>query len=42
MDETPGRLLYQFTDADGSVVGGVLDHVMDASTVDIPPPPPLP
>ena len=42
MGKTPGRPLSPLTEAGGSVVGGVLDHVMDASTVEIPPPPPLP
>ena len=38
MDKTPGRPLYPLTEADGSVVGTILAHVMDASTVDMPPP----
>ena len=42
MAETPGRPLSPVTEACGSVLGGVLDHVMDASTVEMPPPPPLP
>ena len=42
MFETPGRPLSPLTEAGGSVVGGVLAHVMDASTVEMPPPPPLP
>ena len=41
MSETPGRPLSPFTEAGGSVVGGALAHVMDASTLDMPPPPPL-
>ena len=42
MAETPGHPLSPLTEAGGSVVGGVLSHVMDASTVDMSPPPPLP
>ena len=42
MFETPGRPLSPLTEASGSVVGGVLAHGMDASTVEMPPPPPLP
>ena len=42
MAETPGRLISPLTEADGLLVGGVLAHVMDSSTVDMPPPPPLP
>ena len=42
MAETPGRLLSPLTEAGGSVVGGILAHVMDASTVEMPPTPPLP
>ena len=42
MAETPGRPLSPLTEDGGSVVGEVLAHVMDASTVDMPPPPPLP
>ena len=34
--------LYPLTVAGGSVVGAILAHVMDASTVEMPPPPPLP
>ena len=34
--------LYPLEEAGGSVVGTVLSHVRDASTVDIPPPPPIP
>ena len=41
MDETPGSPLSPLTEASGSVAGGVLAHAMDASTVDMPPPPPL-
>ena len=40
--ETPGRLLSPLSESCGSVVGGVLAHVMDASTMEMPPPPPLP
>ena len=42
MAETPGRPLSPLTEASGSVVEEVLDHVMDASTVEMPPPIPLP
>ena len=42
MAETPGRPLSPLTEAGGSVVGGVLSHVVDASTVDMPPPNSLP
>ena len=42
MSETPGRPLSPLTKSGGLVVGGVLSHVMDASTADIPTPPPLP
>ena len=33
MDETPVRPLSPLAEAGGSVVGAVLDHVMDACTV---------
>ena len=39
ISEMPGWIIYPFIDADRSVVGDVLYHVMDASTVEIPPPP---
>ena len=42
MAETPGRQLSTLTDTGGSVAGGVSYHLMYASTVEIPPPPPLP
>ena len=42
MAETPVRPLYPLTEAGGSVIGGILSHVIDASTVEMPPPPPLP
>ena len=42
MDKTPGCTLYLLEEAGVSVVGGVLSHVMDESTVEMPPPPPLP
>ena len=42
MAETPGHPLFPLTEAGGLVVGVVLAHVMDASTLDIPPSPPLP
>ena len=41
MVETPVRPLSSLTEAGGSVVGAVLAHVMDASTVEMHPPPPL-
>ena len=41
MAEMPGRPLSPLTEAGRSVVGGVLAHVMDASTVEMPSPPPL-
>ena len=42
MAETPVRPISPLTEAGGSVVGDILDHVMDESTVEMPPPPPLP
>ena len=42
MAETPSRPLSTSTEDGGSVVGDLLDHVMDASTVEMSPPPPLP
>ena len=39
---TPGRSLSPLKEADGSVVGAVLSHMMYASTVEIPTPPPIP
>ena len=42
MAKTPGRTLSPLTEAGGSVVGAVLAHVVDASNVEIHPPPPLP
>ena len=36
MAETPVRTLYPLTEADGSVVGCVLAHVMYASNVEMP------
>ena len=42
MTEMPVRPLSKFTEADGLVVGGVLDYVMYAYTMDMPPPPPIP
>ena len=42
MDEMPGHPLSTLTEAGGSVVGDILAHVVDASTVEMPPPPPLP
>ena len=41
MAENTGRPLYPLTEAGGSVVGFVLAHTIDASTVEMPPPPPL-
>ena len=40
--ETPSRPLSPLTEAGGLVVGGILAHIMDASTVEMPQPPPLP
>ena len=40
--KTTGQALSLFLEAVGSVVGGILSHVMDASTLEMPPPPPLP
>ena len=40
--KTSGRTIYPLTEAGRLVVGGVLSHVMDTYTVEIPPPPPLP
>ena len=42
MAKTPGCTISPLTEAGGSVVGVVLAHVMDAYTVEMPPPPPLP
>ena len=42
MTKTLGWPLSLLTESGASVVGGILSHVMDASTVDMPPPPPLP
>ena len=42
MSETPGRPISPLTEASGSVVGAILAYVMDASNVEMPPPPPLP
>ena len=42
MAEMSDRPLSPLTDAGGSVVGAVLSHLMDASTAEMPPPPPLP
>ena len=42
MVKTPVRPLFPLTEASGLVVGGVLAHVMDAYTVEMTPPPPLP
>ena len=42
MAETPGSTLSPLQDAGGLVVGGILSHVMDTYTVDMPPHPPLP
>ena len=35
--ETPVRILYPSTETNGTVVGAVIYHVMDASTVEMPP-----
>ena len=42
MAETPGRPLSPLAEDGGSVVGGVLAHVVDASTAEIPPPTQIP
>ena len=42
ISKTPGRTLSILTETGGSVVGGIISHVMDASTVDIPTPPLFP
>ena len=42
MAKTSVRKLYPLTEAGGSVVGGVLAHAMDSSTVKMSPPPILP
>ena len=41
MSKTPGRLLSPLIESYGSVTGDVLDHLMDASTVEMPSPPPI-
>ena len=41
MTETPGHILYPLAEAGGSAVEGILSHVMDAYTMDMPPPSPL-
>ena len=41
MSETPGLPLSTFTDSGRLVVGFILAHVMDAYTVEMPPPPTL-
>ena len=42
ISKTPGRTLSILTETGGSVVGGIIAHVMDASTVYMPPPPLIP
>ena len=42
MSETPGRMLSPLKEASGLVVWDFFDHVIDASTTEMPPPPPLP
>ena len=42
MAETPYRPLSPLTEACGLVVGAVLSHVIDSSTMEMPPPPSLP
>ena len=42
MSETLVQALYPFTESGGLVMGDFLAYVMYASTVDVPPPPPLP
>ena len=41
ISKTPACPLSPLTEAGGLVVGVILAHVMDESTVDMPPPPPL-
>ena len=41
MDKTSGRPFSPLIEAGGLVVRDVLSHVMDASTAEMPPPPPL-
>ena len=42
MDKTPDWPLSPLEEDGGSVVGFILAHVMDTSTVEMTPPPPLP
>ena len=42
MDENPEQPLSPLTKASWSVLGPVISHVMDVSTMDMPPPPPIP
>ena len=42
MAETSGHPLSSLIEAGELGVGGILYHVMDASNVEMPPPPPLP
>ena len=42
MDKTPSWTLSPLSYYGGTVVGAVLAHVVDTSTVAMPPPPPLP
>ena len=42
MSKTPACSLYPLTEAGGSVVGGVLAHLMDSSTMEMLPHSPLP
>ena len=42
MAKPPDRTLSPLTEAGGLVVGRILAHVMDASTVEMSPPPPIP
>ena len=42
MARTPGRPISPLKEAGGLVLWAVLSHVVDASTLDMPPPPPLP
>ena len=42
MSETSGWTLSPLKETGGLLVGGVLSHVMYASTVEMPPPHPLP
>ena len=42
MSETSGQPLSPLEEADGSVMGDILSHVMDEYTVEVPRTPPIP